>query len=347
MRMKTPEMPRNEKTRVEKLDSLGVIYSPAEERFDRITRLARQVFDVPISLISLVSAKCQWFKSAQGLPVSETSREISFCGHAILSDETLVIPDTSRDPDFADNPLVTGDPFIRFYAGRPLTFEGMKLGTLCIIDRKSRRLSPSQMDTLRSLAAWAENEFKVAVLSAAQLDLISELSETRRQTMIDPLTSVWNRRGIEELLMREMAHAQRVGDPVTLMMIDVDNFKEINDQSGHAAGDRALKEIAQRIRSSVRPHDAIGRVGGDEFIVFLGDCNRETAAVLAKRILSRVCDEDIEEGGVRVSITLSIGAVTIDRVEDINLPRTQQLADKALYEAKTAGRNRFVLQTHS
>jgi diguanylate cyclase (GGDEF)-like protein len=344
--VKAPEIPKDERTRLQKLEGLGLIYSPAEERFDRITRLARQVFGVPIALVSMVSAKCQWFKSAQGLLVTETSREISFCGHAILGEDVLIIPDTKLDPAFADNPLVTGDPYIRFYAGQPLKFEGMKLGTLCVIDRQPRHVSPSELDTLRSLAAWAENEFKVSVLSAAQLELIADLNETRRQAMVDPLTNVWNRRGLDELLQREMAHAQRVGDAVTLMIIDVDNFKEINDRHGHAMGDHVLKEVAQRIRSSVRPHDAIGRVGGDEFLVFLGDCTSETATLLARRILARIGDEEIEHGGKGISVTLSIGAASLTQVADTSVPPLQKAADRALYMSKSSGRNRFAIETY-
>lgn len=343
--MKTPETPENEESRLSRLHSLGLIYSPAEERFDRITRLARQVFEVPIALVSLVTAKCQWFKSSQGLATRETSREISFCGHAILDDGLMVIPDTLLDPDFADNPLVTGEPYIRFYAGQPLVFEGMKLGTLCIIDRKPRQLSPSEVDTMRSMAVWAQNEFKVSVLSQAQIDLISELDEARRQAMVDPLTNVWNRRGMDELLKREFLQAERDGVSVALMIIDIDNFKEINDSHGHSVGDLILKEVAQRIRSSVRPQDTIGRIGGDEFMVFLGDCTKKTIETIAQRTLIRINGEPIAEDEFKVKVTLSIGVVLIDNVTDVDIQQIFVIADKALFEAKSAGRNQASINT--
>lgn len=125
--MKTPPTPSFENERLQALEDTNLLYSPAEERFDRITRLASRHFDMPISLISIVAGNSQWFKSSQGLATSDTSREVSFCGNAILHTEALVISDTSTDPDFTDNPLVTANPKIRFYAGHPLFYKGMPL----------------------------------------------------------------------------------------------------------------------------------------------------------------------------------------------------------------------------
>lgn len=108
--MQSPEVPDNERLRLDALRCLAVLDSPAEERFDRITRMARNMFDVPIALVSLVDENRQWFKSCCGLPVLETPRDISFCGHAILGEELFVVEDAAQDPRFSDNPLVTGDP---------------------------------------------------------------------------------------------------------------------------------------------------------------------------------------------------------------------------------------------
>ena len=143
--MQTPATPDNERLRLDALRRMAILDTSAEERFDRITRIARNMFDVPISLVSLVDEDRQWFKSCCGLSVPETPRDISFCGHAILGDDLFVVEDATRDLRFADNPLVSGDPHIRFYAGSPLQIgEGYKLGTLCIIDRKPRLLDERQ-----------------------------------------------------------------------------------------------------------------------------------------------------------------------------------------------------------
>jgi len=118
--VKTPEYPDNESSRLDTLHALNILDTSHEERFDRLTRLAKRVLGVPIALVSLVDTNRQWFKSKQGLEATETPRDISFCGHAILGDEILVIEDATRDERFHDNPLVTGEPGIRFYAGYPL-----------------------------------------------------------------------------------------------------------------------------------------------------------------------------------------------------------------------------------
>jgi PAS domain S-box-containing protein len=175
-RVIVPPTPLDEAERIAELHALGILDSPPEERFDRITRTAQRLFDVPIALVSLVDAKRQWFKSCIGLGVPETDRSISFCAHALLRDEPLVIADAQADERFADNPLVTGDPFIRFYAGQPLrTQRGRKLGTLCVIDRRPRTLGTADLQALRDLGAWAEMELnRVEMTQALRIKRESE-----------------------------------------------------------------------------------------------------------------------------------------------------------------------------
>src|SRR5437763_23683 len=149
----------DEATRLIALRALNLLDTPAEERFDRITRTAMRTFDVPIVLISLVDADRQWFKSCQGLALTETPRSISFCGHAILQDQALIIRDALLDPRFSDNPLVTGDLHMRFYAGQALSvLNGSRVGTLCLIDRRPRDFSADDCHALRDLAYWVERK---------------------------------------------------------------------------------------------------------------------------------------------------------------------------------------------
>lgn len=157
--MQAPALPKNELDRLESLHACAIMDTAPDERFDRLTRLAQQLFGVPVALISLVDARRQWFKSAQGLEVNETGRDISFCGHTILSDDILEIQDACLDERFANNPLVVGVPNIRFYAGAPLhSDDGSRVGTLCIIDCKPRQLSEPQRKALRDLADCVETE---------------------------------------------------------------------------------------------------------------------------------------------------------------------------------------------
>jgi diguanylate cyclase (GGDEF)-like protein len=156
-----PGIPLNEKARLSALRALLVLDTPSEIRFDRITGLAQRLLNMPIVLISLIDENRQWFKSRQGLEVQETARDISFCAHAILEEKALIVEDTLADPRFADNPLVTGEPHIRFYAGHVLkTPDGSPVGTLCLIDRKARVFPEHEQALLKELAGFAERELQ-------------------------------------------------------------------------------------------------------------------------------------------------------------------------------------------
>jgi PAS domain S-box-containing protein len=152
-----PQIPENEAERLKSLHDLKILDTPHEERFDRIVRITRDMFKVPIVLISLVDSNRQWFKSCIGLAVNEVARSISFCGHTILSDEPLIINDALADPRFADNPFVVNDPFVRFYTGIPLhSSQGYRIGSFCIVDTKPRESTPQEIELLKGLARWVE-----------------------------------------------------------------------------------------------------------------------------------------------------------------------------------------------
>jgi signal transduction histidine kinase len=180
--------------RVAAVRALRLLDTPQEERFDRITRLAQHVLDVPIALVSLVDMDRQWFKSCIGLDHRETPRSVSFCSHAIRRDELMEVPDTREDPRFAHNPTVTEPPHARFYAGQPISASsGHRIGTLCVLDRRPRRLTGRERAELRDLAAWVELECAVV-----QSNLAEAKADRARQdfTMMvshelrTPLTSV-------------------------------------------------------------------------------------------------------------------------------------------------------------
>lgn len=183
--MIAPAIPANEKERLASLRSLGLVDTPPEERFDAITRLATGIFGVPISYISLVDETRQYLKSRVGLDFCESSRDTSFCGHAILETEALIIPDTLQDERFADNPQVTGEPFARFYAGLPLKGPaGHNIATLCLMDTRPRNLSADEVDRLRQLGAIAERELHLGDIIRMQEELIrtkDALIESQKQ----------------------------------------------------------------------------------------------------------------------------------------------------------------------
>uniref|UniRef100_UPI004047C26F PAS domain-containing protein n=1 Tax=Rheinheimera sp. TaxID=1869214 RepID=UPI004047C26F len=196
--MQFPALPHNEAERLQALTLSGLLNNMADERFDRFTRLAQALFGCKISLFTLVDEKKQWFKSRQGTELKETPRDVSFCAHAIFNDDVLYVPDASLDPRFADNPLVSGPPAIRLYAGVPLhSPQGYPLGTLCIIDDSPRELNALQLTLLQDLAALAEAEiaarFSLLVQQRKQQELLAADNTIKRlQSIIDTsLLATW------------------------------------------------------------------------------------------------------------------------------------------------------------
>ena len=290
--MTRPQIPLDEPHRLQSLRALNILDTGREERFDRITRLTRRVFQVPVSLISFTDAGRVWFKSAEGIDFREIPRDVSFCGHAILRDDVFVIPDASRDPRFADNPGVVNPPGVRFYAGCPFSHpDGSKLGTLSILDYVPRELDEDGIANLRDLAAVVESELRSLYLST-----------------LDELTRLNNRRGFLGQAQQSLNLCARQGRPASLIFFDLDDFKRINDEFGHAAGDRALKEFAARMKAAFRDSDICARLSGDEFVVLLPNTRLHEAEEVRQRFIG-LLGEDNARPGRAYRLTCSSGAV--------------------------------------
>lgn len=317
--MQKPAMPPDERTRLETLRSLNLLDTAPEERFDRLTRLAKRMFGVPISLVSIVDADRQWFKSKQGLDAEETPRDISFCGHAILGDEVFMIPNALEDERFADNPLVTGEPNIRFYAGCPLkVHNGSKLGTLCLIDREPRKFDDEDLALLRDLAAMAEQE-----IAAVQL------------ATLDELTLISNRRGFMALAQHTLNVCQRKNMPATLLSFDLNEFKEINDRFGHAEGDKALIAFAEQMRSVFRESDVFARLGGDEFVALMTDCPEPRLDAVLTRFRSAI-DAYNQKAKRGYDLKYSVGHIAFIPEDKESIEDLLERADRKMYEDKRA-----------
>ena len=312
--MKKPPVPLDETMRLRSLHSLRILDSAPDERFDRVTRMAKRLMDVDICLVSLVDSDRQWFKSKQGLDACETSREISFCGHAILEEKPFIIEDTLTDPRFVDNPLVTDNPNIRFYAGYPVHGpEGRRIGTLCLIDRLPRQFSDRDVETLKEFAALVDDE----LATASQLN-------------VDELTKVANRRGFEQVANHLLPLCMRNNLDVEVLFFDLDGFKALNDRLGHQAGDEALQAFAKILLKGFRTSDVVARLGGDEFVVMMAG-QRVFADRSLKRMRELAKDQD---SNFSKYLDWSVGRVKYDPDKHANVADLLQDADSRMYADK-------------
>ena len=341
-----------EAARQRALDALRLTDSLPEPAFDAVVRIASAICGVPISLISLIDRDRQWFKARLGLDVQETPRSMAFCDHAIRRPDALMeVPDAAQDPRFRDNPLVTGGPEIRFYAGVPLVDSGgHALGTLCVIDRVPRDLDDSQRAALTALADIVREllESRRKALSAERALLDREFAyrcleryrnHLEQRLARDSLTGLLTRAETERRTRALGSNA--ASEAFALAVLDLDHFKRINDEHGHAAGDRALKLVGHAINSHVSADDIAGRYGGEEFLVALASGDRDEMLRTLERV--RVAIEGLQlPFELRVSIGVAFGNRSDDSVESMF-----ERADGALYEAKRKGRNRIEIAGES
>ena len=314
--MSTPAKPPNEAERLAELRSLELLDSEPDERFDRITRLAQRLFDVPSAVITLVDSDRNWMLSKQGYDGSrEASREESFCAHAILGNGVMQVPDATKDDRFAENPYVLDNPGVRFYAGCNIAGPGGSiLGTLCVFDTKAKVMSEEDTDSLRDLAGMVESEIGALRLAAT-----------------DPLTGLSNRRGFEFSAAALLEFCRHRGIQATLLFFDLDDFKAINDSFGHDEGDQALVQFAENLATTFRNSDIIARYGGDEFVVLLADTADPAVALgrLESELLSRNAHPT-----TRYPLSVSIGTAVFDGDASDNLSELLERADKAMYDDK-------------
>jgi len=313
----------DEASRLRELYRLDILDSAAEVCFDRITRIAAAAVDVPICLISLVEFDRQWFKSRRGLDVCQTPRSVSFCSHAIEQDDVMLVPDAAEDERFRTSPLVTGEPYIRFYAGMPLKLaSGYRIGTLCVIDRRPRTLDPRQVEILEQLAV-----------------IVVDQMELRKAASCDSLTGALNGRALFALAEQEIARAKRHGRSLVCVMLDLDFFKAVNDTYGHAAGDAVLNRAVAVSRQSLRAGDSFARYGGEEFVILLPEVDVVEGAAVAERLRQEIAEMVVFSGDQAIGVTASFG-VTAWSPSDRDFRDTMARADAALYRAKNSGRNR-------
>jgi diguanylate cyclase len=326
-------IPGNEIERLATLNDYRILDTGYDSRFDNLARIASAHFDMPIALVSLVDADRQWFKAKVGMDVRQTPRQHAFCTHSIARpDAVTVIEDTALDARFQANPLVTGAPHVRFYAGAPILAEdGAALGTVSVLDRVPRRFDGEDR---RMLARLADNALSL-------LELHRRNSLLREGAGRDALTGLANRRALDQALERAVSGAL-AGETCGLLYLDVDGFKRVNDRHGPDIGDGLIRELARRLQGCVRQGDLVARVGGDEFAILLAHpVNGTVLELVARRVLATgALPVMVQDQSIALDISIGGAQAPRDAVQAGDLLRE---ADRALYVAKRAGPRNVVL----
>lgn len=310
--MQPPRIPDDEADRLQQLASYGVLDTVADPNFDDISELARFLAGTEIGMISLVDSDRQWFKSCVGasLGQKQTPRDISFCGHTILQREPLIINDALEDPRFADNPLVVGDPFLRFYAGFPLISpNGFVVGSLCAISTRPHQLTDGQIDGLKRLAGLAvlqlEHLRESALLStgvqAIEVERLSSMTSDR----LSSLDRLINRDQMVQML--ELMFGMSLDSRFSLLRCCFRDYERVNSNLGGIVAEEYMNEAARRVLAAVPRSASVARFADAEFVVLLPfTVQQDEVQKVAERILA-FASHIYRSGSQSLPMTLSIG----------------------------------------
>ena len=337
-------LPSDETARLDALRATQLLDSEPDELFDRIVRIVCTTLNVPVSVVSLVDSERQWFKARCGIEGRETPRDVAFCAWTVLDDEPFVVEDATLDPRFADNPHVTGAPFVRFYAGVPLRSGGQRIGSLCAVDYVPRTPGPQDLLVLKQLARMVEDliELRTAALGAVRnlnnwggrpLLESGMGARLRQQFLRDPLTGMPNRLVVEDAIARHALRAR--GDAcAVLAVVDVDNLAAVNEEHGHADGDAVLVAIARRLRHRAAPGDVAARIGGSTFLLWLQSDTHDCAE--RAQALHRALNRPVQVAGRVIHGSVTMGHCHFGR-DGTDAETLLVHAQAALRHAKSRG----------
>lgn len=327
------------------LSVLRALALPSENDLgmDQICALASDMFDVPIALVTLLDEEYQWLIARYGFDVERLPRNTVFCNFTILGEGVFVVPNAPEDERFAGNALVTGAPHIRFYAGAPLEWEpGIRLGALCVIDTEARSLSLVKQRRLAQLARLVVAHIRNR---AATRDLQQDVAQAaithsalEWTSSHDALTGLPNRAPFRAALQRAIEET-KPGQRGALLLLDLDEFKRINDTMGHEAGDALLVAVSGRLAELVRAPNLVARLGGDEFGILLSTALSEDELEAFGARINVALSEPFEHEQYRLHCTASIGLATFPD-HATSASELLRYADLALYAAKDEGRGR-------
>ena len=330
----------HEAARLSVLESYEILDSAPEKSYDDVARLAAYVCATPIALVSFFGGARQWVKARFHTALfAEKPLDLPCQGflEALSTEQgqVLQVPDIALDNRFTGHHLLQGSLKLRFYASAPLySPAGELIGSLSVFDKRSRALATEQVVALLTLARQI---MELLEMRRTLIGLSDANAKLGQQNLTDALTGIPNRRAYDQKLTEEFSRAKRTGAPLSLLLIDIDNFKSYNDNFGHPAGDTALQSVARVLMSSLRPYDFLARYGGEEFVIILPSTDLSDALVVAERVRGLVAGSEFPHR----KFTISVG---VSRLDIEAGPRALiQAADNGLYRAKAAGRNKVVM----
>lgn len=324
-----------EEARLAELEELAILDTLPEAEFDDLVETASRIAGKPIALMSLVDKDRQWFKARRGLEATETPRDIAFCSRAIEDPmEPLIVHDARTDPRFADNPLVTDDPNVAFYAGVPIvTSEGHALGTICVIDREPGDLTEDQVEALKGLsrqaAALLELRRRTQRLSTV---LDRERTERGESPLHDRLTGLPNRDALSEEISKLDPE-----EPATLVLVNLLRFSEVNAALGREGGNQVLQAITDLMADHLSTDDTLARIDGTRFAALLPGVGTIKAASFARDLLE-LLSRPIEVDGLdAIGVSIAIGTATSGKGTEIGRENLLESAEMASGQAKRDG----------
>jgi diguanylate cyclase len=313
--MDAPAIPSDDFARLRELRSFGVLDTDSDPHFDDISELARRIAGTEIGIVSLVDENRQWFKSCVGAPLGqqEIPRRVSFCGHTILQRDPLIINDAREDSRFHDNPLVTGEPGIRFYAGFPLVSpNGFVLGSLCAICRSPHQLMEEQIDSLRRLASLTMQQLQVIrqsdLLIRAEPATGVQRADIAGQDQFVALDRLVNRDQLVQMLA--LMFGMGLGSPFTLLRCRFRDYERVNATLGGSHAEHLIDEAARRVLAAVPKTASVARFAEAELMVLLPyDVELPQIRQLAERLIA-FSSQVYRYGPQSLSMEVSIGIAT-------------------------------------
>lgn len=317
-------------------DTAGADTTASDQQLLRIRRIAKRAFKVEKCILKFVDVQIGFNEGQQ----SKASVEADFCTSLPLASVLLVVPDTKIEPLMAQHPMVVGAPQIRFYAACPIYSElGVLVGSINLVGYKPHAFSENDKLALRDIARMVERELHVRSAMARRQYLEQKTRSLRRKSLIDPLIGIWNRGAIMRILGIEATRCEKMGVPLSVVVLDLDFFKRINDTYGHPAGDAVLASASNRLRSCMRPLESLGRYGGEEFLAVLPGSSLAVALSIAERMRDVIAAVPQNLDGELVGLSISAGVCCSASFPSASTDELINRADKALYAAKAAGRN--------